>query len=247
MQQININVLKPHPRNNEFFDDLSGEEWNEFLESIRTSGVIEPIVITTDMIIVSGHQRVRACKELGIITIMGEINFYDDEEDVFLNMLLSNLNRVKDIPSVIKRCAIVSEIEKIYNKRETQIKKVRDELVHNYRNEITKYRKDILSNHQNKCDICGFDLFYLLEIHHILPLQQGGNNSLTNISCLCPNCHSIIHKFISHFCNDNVDIDGLTKWLEENYTQKSYLKVLDMYGKYIEKKEKYGWEDLTWI
>ena len=26
-QQIDINVLKPHPRNNEFFDDLNGEEF----------------------------------------------------------------------------------------------------------------------------------------------------------------------------------------------------------------------------
>ena len=66
MQQINIDELKPHPRNNEFFDDMTGEKWSEFLESIRTSGVIEPIVVTTDMVIVSGHQRVRACKELGI-------------------------------------------------------------------------------------------------------------------------------------------------------------------------------------
>ena len=66
MQQINIDELKPHPRNNEFFDDMTGEKWNEFLESIRTSGVIEPIVITTDMVIVSpfveeskGHCTIR--------------------------------------------------------------------------------------------------------------------------------------------------------------------------------------------
>lgn len=64
MQQINVNELKPHPRNNEFFDDMSGEKWQEFLDSIKTRGVIEPIVITRDKVIVSRHQRVRACKEL---------------------------------------------------------------------------------------------------------------------------------------------------------------------------------------
>lgn len=52
-----------------------------------------------------------------------------------------------------------------------------------------------------QCEICKFDLTELLEIHHILPLQQGGDNSLDNISYLCPNCHRIIHEFISHFCN----------------------------------------------
>ena len=28
MQQINVNELKPHPRNNELFDDVNGEKWD---------------------------------------------------------------------------------------------------------------------------------------------------------------------------------------------------------------------------
>ena len=87
MQQININELKPHPRNNEFFDDMSGEKWKEFLESIKTRGVIEPIVITPDKVIVSGHQRVRAFKELGIRTIEGEIKQYGSEDEVLLDLI----------------------------------------------------------------------------------------------------------------------------------------------------------------
>ena len=35
MQQFNIDELKPHPRNNEFFDDISGEKWEELLESYQ--------------------------------------------------------------------------------------------------------------------------------------------------------------------------------------------------------------------
>ena len=66
---INVEELKPHPRNNEFFDDMSGEKWSEFLSSVKMRGIIEPIVITKDKMIVSGHQRVRACKELGIDNI----------------------------------------------------------------------------------------------------------------------------------------------------------------------------------
>lgn len=58
MQQFNIDELKPHPRNNEFFDDISGEKWEELLESIRKRikdnkrGNIEPIIITQDKVIV---------------------------------------------------------------------------------------------------------------------------------------------------------------------------------------------------
>ena len=31
MQQINVNELKPHPRNNEFFDDMTGDAWEDRL------------------------------------------------------------------------------------------------------------------------------------------------------------------------------------------------------------------------
>ena len=61
---VSIYVLKIYPRNNEFFDDITGDSWKAFLESIESSGIIEPIVVTQNMVIVSGHQRVRAAKEL---------------------------------------------------------------------------------------------------------------------------------------------------------------------------------------
>ena len=39
---INVNELTPHPRNEEFFDDIEGEKWQDFLKSVETSGIIEP-------------------------------------------------------------------------------------------------------------------------------------------------------------------------------------------------------------
>ena len=115
MQQINIDELKPHPRNNEFFDDMTGEKWNEFLESIRTSGVIEPIVVTTDMVIVSGHQRVRACKELGIPEIMCEIKTYKDEDSIIKDLLETNIRQRGDIGGSAKKVGRrIMELERLY-------------------------------------------------------------------------------------------------------------------------------------
>lgn len=115
MQQINIDELKPHPRNNEFFDDMAGEKWNEFLESIRTSGVIEPIVVTTDMVIVSGHQRVRACKELGIPEIMCEIKTYKDEDSIIKDLLETNIRQRGDIGGSAKKVGRrIMELERLY-------------------------------------------------------------------------------------------------------------------------------------
>ena len=115
MQQININELKPHPRNNEFFDDMSGEKWKEFIESIKTRGVIEPIVITPDKEIVSGHQRVRACKELGIKTVMCDVHTYNSEDEILQDLLETNIRQRGDVGGSAKKVGLrIKELERIY-------------------------------------------------------------------------------------------------------------------------------------
>ena len=66
IEQASVNVLKVHPRNTEFFDDISGEEYDRFKNSIKNDGILSPIIISSDMTIISGHQRVKAAKELGV-------------------------------------------------------------------------------------------------------------------------------------------------------------------------------------
>jgi len=93
MQNISINSLKPHEKNDYFFDDMTGSKWYEFIESIRTSGVIEPIVVTRDFTIVSGHQRVRACNELGITEIPARVKDYADEDAIIKDLLETNVRQ----------------------------------------------------------------------------------------------------------------------------------------------------------
>lgn len=115
MQQININELKPHPRNNDFFDDMIGEKWKEFKESIKTRGVIEPIVITPDKEIVSGHQRVRACKELGIKTVMCDVHTYNNEDEILQDLLETNIRQRGDVGGSAKKVGLrIKELDRIY-------------------------------------------------------------------------------------------------------------------------------------
>lgn len=115
MQLMKIEELIPHKRNSEFFDDMTGEKWQEFLESIKTSGVIEPIVITQDKVIVSGHQRVRACKELGITEIMTEMRSYDSEDKIIKDLLETNVRQRGNIGgSSVKLGRRIRELERIY-------------------------------------------------------------------------------------------------------------------------------------
>lgn len=115
MQQINVYELKPHPRNNEFFDDMTGDKWKEFLESVKKRGVIEPVVITPDKMIVSGHQRVRACKELGISTVMCDIHAYDNDDEILQDLLETNIRQRGDVGGSAKKVGLrIKELERIY-------------------------------------------------------------------------------------------------------------------------------------
>ena len=123
MEMIEINKLKTHPRNQEFFDDITGERWEEFKNSILRRGVVEPIVVTTDMVVVSGHQRIRACKELSLLNIPCRITFYPEvdertgtvREDMILEDLICTNVMQRGVGNVnpIKMAKCIMELERI--------------------------------------------------------------------------------------------------------------------------------------
>ena len=77
-----VSDLIDHPQNEYFFDQMEGQKRAEFLESINTSGIIEPLIITQDNVIVSGHQRKAACIELGIEKVPCVVRYYDDHDGI---------------------------------------------------------------------------------------------------------------------------------------------------------------------
>lgn len=119
MATVSVNILKEHPQNSFFFDDISGDAWDAFLDSVRTSGIIEPIVVTQDNIIVSGHQRVRACKELGINDVKYVVNTYASEDQITKDLIETNL-RQRGIgnPNPVKLGRCIKELERIYGIRQ---------------------------------------------------------------------------------------------------------------------------------
>ena len=115
-QQFKVSELIPYKDNDYFFDDIKGEAWQAFIDSIKTSGVIEPIIITQDKVIVSGHQRVRACKALGIEEIQGEVRLFDSEDELLKQIIETNI-RQRGIgnPNPVKLGRCFKELERIYD------------------------------------------------------------------------------------------------------------------------------------
>lgn len=125
MQEIKVSELKPHPKNDFFFDDMDGERWTEFLESVKTSGVIEPVIITQNKTIVSGHQRVRACIEIGIKSVLCEMRDYKDGDAVIKELLETNIRQRGDVGGSMRKQGLRNkELERLYGVREGSSGKV---------------------------------------------------------------------------------------------------------------------------
>lgn len=95
--KLSINALKIHPRNTEFFDDISGDEYERFKQSIKEDGILSPILIAPDMTVISGHQRLKACRDLEIelVPVMIREDLTDEDEKLKL-LLAANFGRLKN-------------------------------------------------------------------------------------------------------------------------------------------------------
>ena len=69
-----------------------------------------------------------------------------------------------------------------------------------------QYRKEAIRIHGCRCAVCGFDFAKMygdlgkgfIEVHHVVPLysleEETVPNPATDMVCLCPNCHRMIHR-----------------------------------------------------
>lgn len=64
---------------------------------------------------VSGHQRVRACKELGIQKINCEIHNYNSDDEVLQDLIETNIRQRGDVGGSSKKVGMrIKELERIY-------------------------------------------------------------------------------------------------------------------------------------
>jgi hypothetical protein len=64
------------------------------------------------------------------------------------------------------------------------------------RSEAKRIKPSVIERHDGQCYICDFDCRPVLVMHHIVPVGIGGNNDMSNVVSLCPNCHAIVHKMM---------------------------------------------------
>ena len=98
----NIKIKDLVPFENHPFKTRSGIEQAELSESIKSGGLLTPIIVRPfsdgKYEIISGHRRVDVCKELGIDTVPAIVKELTNEEAV-IAMVDANLQRENLLPS----------------------------------------------------------------------------------------------------------------------------------------------------
>lgn len=63
----------------------------------------------------SGHQRVRACKELGISDVMCDVHTYDNDDQILQDLLETNIRQRGDVGGSAKKVGLrIKELERLY-------------------------------------------------------------------------------------------------------------------------------------
>ena len=84
--------LTPHPENVKIYGDLAD---SELVESVKQKGILNPLLVTYDNRIISGHRRWDAAKVADLETVPVVVFGSDDELDILEALIESNRQREK--------------------------------------------------------------------------------------------------------------------------------------------------------
>ena len=87
-------------------------------------------------------------------------------------------------------------------------------------------RREVLEQDKYRCQNCGKST-KRLHIHHIEPLSAGGSNDISNLVCLCEDCHCVEHPHLAdsnYLLGDSLHSNYLyCENCKRNYTMESNL------------------------
>lgn len=92
--ELNIDLLQPYSKHH--FNRPQGDEWDEFVSSIKSYGVLQPIIVRKAngiYEILAGHSRTEAAKEAGFDTVPAIIT---DADDIDASVLVGLTNKQRE-------------------------------------------------------------------------------------------------------------------------------------------------------
>ena len=107
-KKMKVSNLKPHPKNAEIYGQ--NENVSDLVEKIKRSGQVHTLVVTSKGIVLAGHRRLKACKELGIEEVDVEIIDFDTPEQEIEYLIDNNATRDK---TEVQRAREARELQKV--------------------------------------------------------------------------------------------------------------------------------------
>lgn len=93
MRDIHPHDIRPFTGNADIFRDLSGDEYATLRDSIAEYGIITPLVVTQDNVLIAGHQRLRVAQELGLDTVPCVVRQVASDTELELLLIEDNVRR----------------------------------------------------------------------------------------------------------------------------------------------------------
>lgn len=106
-KRMKVLDLKPHPKNEEIYG--KNEDISDLVEKIKRSGQVHTLVATSKGIVLAGHRRLRACKELGIEEVDVEIVDFDTPEQEVEYLIDNNATREKSNAQKAREAVVLKQ------------------------------------------------------------------------------------------------------------------------------------------
>lgn len=110
----NVSELIEDKSLSELVPEMTRPEYSNFIDSVKLSGIQTPIHIRTDLTILDGRHRVRACKQLGIKQI--DVIVHDLDKSQSINFVRDtaierrNLTSAQRIDIILRSSDLIDEI-----------------------------------------------------------------------------------------------------------------------------------------
>ena len=101
--EMRVSHLKPNPINETIYDE-NIIALNELKQSIELNGLLEPLVIARSNMVISGHRRLEALKQIGFETCDCRISTYENDT---IAMIELNRYRQKTTNEIVKEAEIL--------------------------------------------------------------------------------------------------------------------------------------------
>lgn len=128
VELVKVSALRFDDEISELVPEMTSTEFKGLLSSIKEDGVRQPIHINSDLTILDGRHRVRACVELGIKDIQAVV--HEMSRDAAIAFVRDtaierrNLTNAQKIDIALRSSELIDEIEKKAKEREVGGKKV---------------------------------------------------------------------------------------------------------------------------